>query len=134
MFSTLDTSQVEMSTLNTVADMKMAVISVTLDTSHFEMSALNHSVFLKMSLISVILDTSHSSIDPSGPSEQLPCEDISKHASTAFWSCDFDSGKNSFVSHTFNERNSLDAIDPGESSNMRSLLASEFTQAAPQSC
>ena len=38
------------------------------------------------------------------------------------------------MSHTDNERNRLDDIDPDEPSNIRSLLAIELTQAAPQSC
>ena len=41
MFSTLDTSHLEMSMLNDDAEPNMATMSVTLDTSHLEMSLLN---------------------------------------------------------------------------------------------
>ena len=88
-------------------------------------------------LILFTLDTFHSPIGPCGPSEQSPSGDNSRHASTAILSSDFDCGEKSvFVSMV---RVGVDVrmirnIDPADPSNIRFLVAFEWTQAAPQSC
>ena len=87
---TLDTSHLEMSPLNNVANANMSDMIVTLDTSHFERSPSNNLAPENIQLTSVTRDTSHSAIGPFGPLEQSPFGSNLKHASTALSSSALD--------------------------------------------
>ena len=129
--STLDTSHLEISLLNDFEFENMADMSFTFDTSHFETSPLKYVVEDNILVISVTLDTSHSQIGPCLSLEKLPnAGDIARHVSTALLSSDCDCGENrgperDWAETTVVATHAVDTIDPGESSNMSSLVAFE---------
>ena len=124
---TLDTSQSERAPLNDVACMNMRNILVTLDTSHFDISPLKECALANIPLMLVTLDTSHSAIGPCGPLKQSPLAgDNLRHMSTAPLSSTANENAGEVV-HTVRD------IDPDEPANMPFLLAFELVQAAPQS-